>query len=76
MGESGHLQSNTVQRKLPPPRMIDVSVISAPPRATLEARCRREIAENFAEIVPRSRRDGVEIAPRSREITRDAAVLA
>ena len=36
MGERGHLQSNTVQRKLPAPRAVEVSVVSAPAAVALE----------------------------------------
>ena len=36
MGEAGRLQSNTVQRKLPPARGVEVSVVSAPPEVGLE----------------------------------------
>lgn len=35
MGEAGHLQSNTVQRKLPAPRPLEISVISLPHEVTL-----------------------------------------
>jgi len=37
MGEAGHLQSNTVHRKLPPIKPIDVSVLVSPSTVWLEA---------------------------------------
>ena len=36
MGESGHLQSNAVQRKLPAPRNVEVSVVAVPDEVQLE----------------------------------------
>lgn len=36
MGESGHLQSNAVQRKLPAPRSVDVAVLSVAEHVLLE----------------------------------------
>ena len=36
MGEAGRLQTNKVQRKLPPARGVEVSLVSAPPEVALE----------------------------------------
>ena len=37
MGEAGRLQSNTVQRKLPPARGVEVSLVAAPSEVAMEA---------------------------------------
>lgn len=36
MGEAGRLQSNTVQRKLPPPRGVEVALLAAPSEVAME----------------------------------------